>query len=175
MSYNLNKIIFHIFRTKPNRDLMGPFENVINVQKTFQTSSWVLNKEERPEERLTWLQKYAVLSSFSVLWDIEPTISSYRTTKPTLPHCPSPPSSTLSTLPSPAPNMLTCDKPSVWTQWTGSHLMYSEEPSRQGDIEHNSNLCEHQWAAAVRVNACLVSVCQRQVPLVTQTLLFILN
>lgn len=56
-----------------------------------------------------------VLSSFSNVWDIEPTISSYKEYPKFSPHFLSPlyPSSTLSTLPLPAPHILKNDKPDV--------------------------------------------------------------
>lgn len=131
---------------------MAPFENVISVQKTFQTSSWVLNREEKTWGKTNMASEVCfVLSSFSNLWDIEPTIASHE----------GPPNSPPIFLPPfiPPAHFPPCLLlPHTYLRVTNlifehneisSHLLYSEEPSHQGDIENNSSVCEHQWAAAV--------------------------
>lgn len=53
---------------------MRSFKNVINIQETFQTFLWVLSREKTQGKTNTASEGYFVLNSYSILWDLEPTM-----------------------------------------------------------------------------------------------------
>lgn len=82
-----------------------------------------------------------VLSSFSNLWDIEPTISSHKGPPKFLPHCLPPfipPAHFPPCLLLPHTYLRVINLMFEHNE-ISSHLVYSEEPSHQGDIENNSS------------------------------------